>query len=150
MNRSLFPGLLLALGACARNPAPVMVASAGLENAQVRGVMDAALRAAAAGRPADSLYLVGATIVTDGVSGSAQARFAGVRPGGTATASAATIEITPYFAWGVLEYRWMAATGGQPAYGRATFVLERVGGSWRIKHVHTSSLRGAGRNGGGD
>ena len=141
MTRPLGLGLLLVLGACARNPEPVMVASAVLENQQVRAVMDAALRAAAAGRPADSLYLVGATVVADGVSGSAPVRFAGVRPGGTATASSATIEVTPYLAWGVMEYRWLAATGGQPAYGRATFVLERVGGSWRIKHVHTSSLR---------
>ena len=144
MNRPLALSLLLALGACARNPKPVMVASAVLENDQVRSVMDAALRASAGGQPADSLYLVGAAIVVDGVSGSAPARFAGVRPGGVATASGATIEITPYFAWGVLEYRWMPSSGGQPAYGRATFVLERVGGSWRIKHVHTSSLR-AGR-----
>lgn len=144
MNRPLSVGLLLALGACARNPDPAMVASAVLENAQVRAVMDAALRAAAAGQPADSLYLVGATIVADGVPGSAPARLAGVRPGGAATTTGATIEITPFFAWGVLEYRWMAGTGGQPTYGRATFVLERVGGSWRIKHLHTSSLR-AGR-----
>ena len=142
MNRSRTLGLVLALWGCARNPEPIpTVASPVLENEQVRGVMRAALVAAAAGQPADSLYLVGASIVTDGVPGSTPARFAGVRPGGAATATGATIEITPYFAWGVLEYRWMAATGGQPAYGRATFVLERVGGSWRIKHVHTSSLR---------
>ena len=140
ISRSLFLGLLLGLGACAQNPEPVVVASI-LENDQVRAVMAAALRAAAAGQPADSLYLVGATFVTDGIPGSAAARFAGVGAGGVATASGATIEITPYFAWGVLEYRWMATTGGQPVYGRATFVLERVGGSWRIKHVHTSSLR---------
>lgn len=143
MSRPL--GLLLALAACARNPEPMMVASASmLEREQVRGVMDAALRAASAGQAADSLYLVGATVVTDGVPGPTPARFAGVRTGGVATPSASTIEITPYFAWGVLEYRWMPTTGGPPAYGRATFVLERVGGSWRIKHVHTSSLR-AGR-----
>lgn len=141
MSRPLCLAYLLALGACARNPEPVMVASAVLENQQVRAVMDAALRAAATGQPADSLYLVGATIVADGVSGSAPVRFAGVRPGGVATASGMTIEITPYFAWGVMEYRWLAGGGGQPAYGRATFVLERVGGSWRIKHLHTSSLR---------
>ena len=140
ISRSLFLGLLLGLGACAQNPEPVVVASI-LENDQVRAVMAAALRAAAAGQPADSLYLVGATVVTDGIPASAPARFAGVGAGGAATASGATIEITPYFAWGVLEYRWMATTGGQPVYGRATFVLERAGGSWRIKHVHTSSLR---------
>lgn len=143
--RPLSLGLLLACWACARNPEPITVASASmLERDQVRGVMDAALRASAAGQPADSLYLVGATVVADGVSGPAPARFAGVGAFGVATLSAATIEITPYFAWGILEYRWMPTTGGQPAYGRATFVLERVGGSWRIKHLHTSSLR-AGR-----
>ena len=140
MIRPLGLGFLLALGACARNPQPVMVASAVLEHQQVRAVMDAALRAAATGQPSDTLYMVGATIVADGVAGSVPVRFAGVRPGGTATASGATVEVTPYFAWGVMEYRWLPTTGGQPAYGRATFVLEQVGGSWRIKHVHTSSL----------
>ena len=141
MTRLLGLGLLLGFLACARNPQPVMVASGVLESQQVRAVMDAALRAAATGRPADTLYMVGATIVADGVSGSAPVRFAGVRPGGTTTTAGATIEITPYFAWGTMEYQWVPAAGGQPAYGRATFVLEQVGGSWRIKHVHTSSLR---------
>ena len=141
MNRAT--ALLLAgLSACARHPEPITVASASmLEREQVRGVMDAALRADAAGQRADTLYLVGATVVVDGVPGNAPARFAGVGAGGTATPSAATVEITPYFAWGVLEYRWIPARSGQPTAGRATFVLERVGGSWRIKHVHTSSVR---------
>jgi hypothetical protein len=138
--------LLAALAACARHPDPALVTSGALENQQVRAVMDAALRADAAGQPADSLYLVGAATVADGVSQSAPARFAGVRPGGTAAISAMTIEVTPAFAWGVMEYRWLPAGGAPAAYGRATFVLERVGGRWRIKHVHTSSLRGDGRD----
>jgi hypothetical protein len=142
LSRSWSLAPFLALVACARHPEPITLASASmLERDQVRGVMDAALRASAAGQPADSLYLIGATVVVDGVPGTAPARFAGVGAPGVATPSASTIEITPYFAWGVLEYRWMPATGGPPTYGRATFVLERVGGSWRIKHVHTSSLR---------
>jgi len=148
MKRALCLVLVLAPAACARNPEPVTVPSSVLENQQVRAVMDAAVRAAAAGQPADSLYLVGATIVTDGIPGTVPARFAGVAPGGTASTSGATIEITQYFAWGILDYRWIPGAGGQPGYGQATFVLERVGGSWRIKHVHSSALRREGRDGG--
>lgn len=146
MSHRLTVAVLLALAGCARNPGPMTVIAAAAERDAVRDVMDAALRAAAAGRPADSLYLVGATVVADGAAESMLVRFAGVGSGGTATATGTTIEVTPYFAWGVLEYRWLPARGGQPAYGRATYVLERVGGSWRIKHLHSSSLRGGGRD----
>ena len=54
------------------------------------------------------------------------------------------MEVTPYLAWGVLDYQWMPGAGagahGRRAFGRATFVLERSGGSWRIKHLHSSAL----------
>lgn len=146
MNRLAPLALILAAAGCARNPRPLpMVESPILENESVRAVMTAALLADAAGRDADSLYLVGATIVADGLPVRLPPRFAGVRGGGTATVSGTMMEITPYLAWGVLEYRWTPGAAGQPAYGRATFVLERAGGRWRIKHLHTSALRAGGR-----
>ncbi len=146
MNRLLLLALVAAAGGCARQAEPVPIVQAPLlENERVRAVMSGALLADAAGQEADSLYLVGATVVADGVPVRLPPRFAGVRRGGTAAVTGATLEITPYLAWGVLEYRWTPGAGGQPAYGRATFVLERAGGSWRIKHLHTSALRAGGR-----
>lgn len=134
--------LLVALAGCARptETAPTVQAPL-LENENVRGVMSAALMADAAGKDVDTLYLVGASIVADGLPVRMPPRFAAVRRGGTASVTGATLEITPYLAWGLMEYRWTPAAGGTPAYGRATFVLERAGGSWRIKHLHTSALR---------
>ncbi len=146
MTRSLALLLALAAAGCARNPQPLpMVEAPLLENESVRAVMTAALMADAAGQDADSLYLVGATIVANGLSVRLPPRFAGVGGGGTVAVTGTMMEITPYLAWGVLEYRWTPGPGGQPAYGRATFVLERAGGSWRVKHLHTSALRAGGR-----
>ncbi len=142
MNRLVPLALVFVVGGCARHAEPIpLVESPILENENVRNVMSAALLADAAGQGADSLYLVGATIVADGVPVRLPPRFAGVKRGGTAAVTGTTLEITPYLAWGLLEYRWTPGAGGQPAFGRGTFVLERTGGSWRIKHLHTSSLR---------
>jgi hypothetical protein len=134
--------LLLALAGCARAAQPVPVVQAPLlENENVRKVMTAALLADAAGREVDTLYMIGATVVADGLPIRLPPRFAGVRRGGTASVTGATLEITPYLAWGEMEYQWVPAAGAAPAYGRATFVMERAGGNWRIKHLHTSTLR---------
>lgn len=142
MTRLIPWALLVALVGCARPAETVPTIQAPLlENENVRGVMSAALLADAAGREVDTLYLVGATVVADGLPVQMPPRFAGVRRGGTASITGATLEITPYLAWGVMEYRWAPAAGGPSAYGRATFVMEHAGGSWRIKHLHTSALR---------
>ena len=134
---------LLGLVGCARGPAPTPVLpSTVLENEQVRRTMSAALDADAAGTPADSLYLIGAIVIANGLPVSTSPRFASVRPGGGVSLSGATVEVTAYLAWGVLDYQWTPRTRGTPVYGRATFVLERAGGSWRIKHLHSSAVSG--------
>ena len=134
--------LLGVLAGCAHSTQTVpMVQAPLLENENARGVMSGALLADAAGKDGDTLYMVGATVVADGLPVRLPPRFAGVRRGGTASVTGVTLEITPYLAWGEMEYHWAPAAGGTPAYGRATFVMERAGGSWRIKHLHTSSLR---------
>ncbi len=135
--------MALLLAACARGPAPLpLVPSTVLENEQVRRTMTTAIEADAAGTPADSLYMIGAILIADGLPVSTPPRFAGVRPGGRVSVTGTTLEVTPYLAWGVLDYQWTPAAGGRSAYGRATFVLERAGGSWRIKHLHSSALGG--------
>ncbi len=142
MRRVMPWASLVVLVGCARptETAPVVQAPL-LENANLRAVMNAALLADARGQEGDTLYLVGASVVADGVPVRTAPRFAGVRRGGTASVTGATLEITPYLAWGMMEYRWTPGAGGAAAYGRATFVMERVGGSWRIKHLHSSALR---------
>jgi SnoaL-like domain len=135
-------GLALLAAACAHGGAAPMplVPSTLLENEQVRRTMTAALEADAAGTPADSLYLIGAIVIADGLPVTAAPRFAGVQPGGAASVTGTTLEVTPYLAWGVLDYQWTPSGRGRSACGRATFVLERAGGSWRIKHLHSSAL----------
>lgn len=130
--------------ACARGvPAPAVPPSV-LENEQVRQVVVAALAAEAEQRDADSLYVIGATAVVEGRSRSLPPRYAGIRPDGRVQVTAVTLELTPYLAWATAEYRWIAATGDAVTPGRATFVLERMAGSWRIKHAHSSSPATAG------
>jgi hypothetical protein len=110
------------------------------EQQTVRDVITGALAADAAREDADSLYLIGAIVVADGRSRSGAPRFAGVRTGGRATITGSALEITPYLAWASVDYRWTAGEGGTVVVGRATFVLERMGGTWRIKHAHSSAV----------
>lgn len=132
---------LLLLAGCAPRAAPApLLPSTVLENEQVRRTMTAALQADAAGTPADSLYLIGAIVIADGLAVRTPPRFAGIRSGGTVNVTGTTLEVTPYLAWGVLDYQWSPPERGRSAFGRATFVLERAGGSWRIKHLHSSAL----------
>jgi hypothetical protein len=131
----------LLLAACAHGPAPApLLPPTVLENQQVRATMTAALQADAAGSAADSLYIIGAIVIADGLPVTRAPRFAGVRPGGAVNVTGTTLEVTPYLAWGVLDYRWTPTAGGRAAFGRATFVLEPAGGSWRIKHLHSSAV----------
>lgn len=145
MNRATaLPVLLsaLTLAACASTggglpavPAPV------LEDEQVRAVVQEALRADASSLYADTLYAIGAAVVADGLPRNAPPRFAGIRPGGSVLVSNIALEITTFLAWATAEYRWLRPDGDLGALGRATFVLERLGGQWRIKHVHSSAIQ---------
>ncbi len=144
MNRATLTVLLLAavLGACASGggampavPAPV------LEEEPVRAVLRAAFQADAGSGYADTLYAIGASVVADGMPRNAPPRFAGIGTGGSLLVSNIAFEITPFLAWATAEYRWLGPDGSLGALGRATFVLERLGGQWRIKHAHSSAIR---------
>jgi SnoaL-like domain len=133
--------LALLLAGCTHGAAPApLLPSTVLENEQVRRTMTAAIEADAAGTAADSLYLIGAIVIADGLPVTRPPRFAGVQSGGAVSVTGTTLEVTPYLAWGVLDYQWTPVGRGRSAFGRATFVLERAGGSWRIKHLHSSAL----------
>jgi hypothetical protein len=112
-----------------------------LEDEQVRAVIHEALQADAAARYADTLYAIGASVVADGLRRNAPFRFAGIGADGSLLVSNMTLEITPILAWATADYRWLTPEGELGASGRATFVLERLAGRWRIKHAHSSAVR---------
>lgn len=127
--------------ACARGPITQPVAPTPVEQPAVRQTITTALTADAAMDDADSLYIIGAIVVADGRTRQGAPRFAGVRAGGRTTVTGVALEITPYLAWASVDYRWSSRDGAIVVVGRATFVLERFGGAWRIKHAHSSSVR---------
>ncbi|HWP37556.1 MAG TPA: nuclear transport factor 2 family protein [Gemmatimonadales bacterium] len=129
-----------ASGGCTRAAPVPATGPTTLETGAVRDVIAAALAADAAMQDADSLYLVGASVIADGQTRIGPPRFAGIRSRGRANISASAIEITGVLAWASVEYRWGGEAGGA-GVGRATLVLERLGGAWRIKHVHSSTAR---------
>jgi hypothetical protein len=129
----------LTSGCAAAAPVPTLEPTS-LEIGAVRQVIAGALSADAAMQDADSLYLVGASVIADGQTRIGPPRFAGIRSRGRASISASAIEITGLLAWASVEYRWVGDTGSS-ATGRATLILERLGGAWRIKHAHSSTTR---------
>lgn len=142
--------LLGVTAACARGPAVQPLPSTAFEQPAIRQAITAALEADAAMNDADSLYVIGATVIADGWPRQRAPRYAGVQTGGQTAVTASALEITAFLAWGTVDYRWTARSGGGVALGRATFVLERMGGTWRIKHAHSSSVRSSpSREGGG-
>ncbi len=121
-------------GALPAVPAPV------LEHEEVRAVVQGALQADAASGYADTLYAIGALVIANGLPRNAPPPFAGIHTGGSLLVSNIALEITPFLAWATAEYRWLRPDGNLGALGRATFVLERLGGRWRIKHAHSSAI----------
>jgi hypothetical protein len=130
------------IGAACTRTAPIETAAPPpREHQAVRQLIGDALAADAALHDADSLYLIGAIVIADGASRHMAPRYAGIQQGGRVAITGSALEITPYLAWGSVEYRWTADNGGTVVFGRATFVLERLGGVWRIKHAHSSHRR---------
>ena len=140
MKPALTTAVLL-LTACVTKPQRMVVPAELLEDRVVRDVVREALQADAKGDPADSLYLVGATVVANGRVRVSLPRFAGIELGGNLQITGLQAEITSTLAWAIMDYQWVSADGSRGAFGRATVVLEPFGGAWRIKHVHSSTAR---------
>lgn len=108
-----------------------------------RTVMDlvrAALELDAAGVPADTLYVVDATVVRDGAEHAGGRRFAGVGEGGQVRISSMMGDVNPPFAWAYVTYRWLSGDGAFIENARASIILSEVGGVWRIRHAHSSLM----------
>jgi hypothetical protein len=139
-------GVVLAgwgLLACAGRAAPSAQGGPSPEdNRAVLGIVRGALELEAAGFPTDTLFAPGAQIVANGAERHLGQRFAGVSPGGRLTVTQMWGEVHSTTAWAVAAYTWRADDGLAVETGFATFLLERdlSGGSWRIRHVHSSVL----------
>src|SRR5258705_8312399 len=66
-------------------------------------------------------------------------RFAGITPGaGRVTISAANATIEGRLAWVLVDYQWVNPAERRAEVGRATFICERRGESWKIVHAPSS------------
>jgi SnoaL-like domain len=134
--------LALTAAACAPRPAAVApVAGDPIREAdRARDAAVAFIAAEAAGdTSADTLLLPGADFITNGVPASEPPRLAAVIGRGTAEVEDVRTQAAGALAWIVAVYGWTPEAGGEPGHGRATIILERRPGGWKIRHVHSSS-----------
>src|SRR2546426_5559824 len=107
---------------------------------EVQALVQLALTLDAAGdRHADTLYTTDALVVGNARVRLAAPRFAGLTiGGGRVTISAANATIEGRLAWVLVDYRWVNPAERRAEAGRATFICERRGESWKIVHAHSS------------
>lgn len=133
--------LLTLLGAaCSRSLRPGEAAAvSGTDDVQT--VVRLALTLDAAGdRRADTLYTSDALVVGNARVRLAAPRFAGITSAsdGRVMITAANATVTGRWAWALVDYRWVNQAERRGEVGRATFICERRGDSWKIVHVHSS------------
>ena len=136
---------------------PVEVASTGRPG-DAEAVVRLAIALDATGdRSADTLYTPDAIVIRNARGRLAAPRFAGITsttgtgagpgPGavagagagaGRVTITAATANVEGRFAWVLVDYSWLNPTEHREEAGRATFICERRGESWKIAHAHSS------------
>jgi len=126
---------------------PVEVAGTGRPG-DAEAVVRLAIALDATGdRSADTLYTTDAIVIRNARGRLAAPRFAGITSttgagagagAGRVTITAATANVEGRFAWVLVDYSWLNPTEGREEAGRATFVCERRGESWKIAHAHSS------------
>jgi hypothetical protein len=128
VSRTITPGAVTAVGGSAEG------------TSEVQAVVQLALALDAAGdRNADTLYTPDAGVVSNARLRLAAPRFAGITPGaGRVTISAANATIEGRLAWVLVDYQWVNPAERRAEVGRATFICERRGESWKIVHAHSS------------
>jgi ketosteroid isomerase-like protein len=67
-------------------------------------------------------------------------RLAGVPGPGTGSVNDLHIQVAGDCAWAVAGYAWVGSDPEGAERGMATFVLQRRGAGWRIRHVHSSHV----------
>jgi len=136
--------LIAVLAACVSRrtttPGQTAAVAAGTPD-EVQALVRLALTLDAAGdRHADTLYTTDALVVGNARVRLAAPRFAGISSGGSGrvTISAASATVEGRLAWVLVDYRWVNPTDRRAEAGRATFICERRGDSWKIVHAHSS------------
>ena len=122
------------------SPRETAAVSAGTPD-EVQAVVRLALTLDAAGDPgADTLYTSDAVVVGNARVRLGAPRFAGISSGGAGrvTISAASATVEGRLAWVLVDYRWINPAERRVEAGRATFICERRGNSWKIVHAHSS------------
>lgn len=107
----------------------------------MQAVVRLALTLDAAGdRRADTLYTSDALVVGNARVRLAAPRFAGITSAsdGRVMITAANATLTGRWAWAFVDYRWVNQAERRGEVGRATFICERRGDSWKIVHAHSS------------
>jgi len=112
-----------------RETALVRDAAAGFLAAEARG--DAA---------ADTLLAPGADFIMGGIGVTRRPRLAAVLGRGTVAVDDLRTQLAGEFAWVVAVYEWTSQGDDDVERGRATMILERLRGAWRIRHVHSSTV----------
>ena len=128
VSRTIRPGAVTAVGGSAEG------------TGEVQAVVQLALTLDAAGdRNADTLYSADALVVGNARVRQAAPRFAGVTIGpGRVTVTTANATIEGRVAWVLVDYQWANPAERRAEVGRATFICERRGESWKIVHAHSS------------
>jgi ketosteroid isomerase-like protein len=128
---------------------PVEVARTGRPG-DAEAVVRLAIALDATGDPsADTLYTPDAIVIRNARGRLAPPRFAGITStaatgagagvrAGRVTITAATANVEGRFAWVLVDYSWLNPTEHREEAGRATFICERRGESWKIAHAHSS------------
>ena len=130
---------------------PVEVAGTGRPG-DAEAVVRLAIALDATGDPsADTLYTPDAIVIRNARGRLAAPRFAGITStagtgtgagagvgAGRVTITAATANVEGRFAWVLVDYSWLNPTERREEAGRATFICERRGESWKIAHAHSS------------
>jgi hypothetical protein len=141
--------LLLASSCVTRTVTPreaVAVSSAAGRPGDAEAVVRLAIALDASGDPkADTLYAPDAIIVENARVKLAAPRFAGIASAATGGSSAGRVTITAAseniegrVAWVLVDYNWINPVEHRVEPGRATFICERRGESWKIVHAHSS------------
>jgi SnoaL-like protein len=139
-------GLVAALAAaCAPRPAAPAPAPAARDLQQEAALArDAAVAFVTAeareDTSADTLLVPGADFIDGGVPATEPPRLSAMIGRGDASVEDVRTQVAGGFAWIVAVYSWTPDAGGDPGHGRATMILERRPGGWRIRHVHSSSV----------
>ena len=117
------------------------VTAVGPSTGEVQNVVRLALTLDAAGdRKADTLYASDAVVVGNARVRLAAPRFAGItsETGGRVLITATNATVEGRWAWALVDYRWVNQAERRGEVGRATFICERRGDSWKIVHAHSS------------